>query len=332
MLGSGARPVSIDVYKKETIRLEDKMKKLYAISLATLMAVSTWDVTAYAENDLQAEVYVTISDEKGELVLTQEKVMVTDTDNDGTLTIHDALYTAHEENYEGGAAEGYASSMGEYGMQLDRLWGTANGTSYGYCVNHQSAMGLGDSVKDGDFINAYVYTDLTAWSDTYCYFDANTIKTDAGKEIALTLSAAAYDAEWNPIVLPVEGAVIKINGEATEYTTDKEGKVTICIETEGAYVVSADSDNMTLVPPVCKVAVLAAEETEQTEDIKNTEETLEQETTTLLESETMEMNTQENSAPQTGEHATAYLYLMFLIVSVLGIKILSVKDKKSYEK
>ena len=223
-----------------------------------LTLISCFDLTAFARTADQISVYVTISDKDGKLVLAQEKITVTDTDNDEKLTVNDALYAAHDAAYEGGAAAGFASSMGQYGLQLDKLWGSANGGSYGYYVNNVASIGLGDEVKEGDCINAYVYTDLTAWSDLYTYFDVNTVSADAGKAITLTLCAAGYDAEWNPVVFPVEGAVITVNGESTEVKTDSKGSATVQIADGGRYVISAVCETQVLVPPVCIATVASA--------------------------------------------------------------------------
>ena len=228
------------------------MKKVYKLFIATMLMVFVFGITAMA--DEKAEVYVTISDKDGKLVVTQEKIEVTDIDNDGALTINDALYAAHEAKYEGGAAAGYATETTQWGLGLVKVWGTANGGSYGYVVNNASAMGLTDVVKNGDYVNAYIYTDLTTWSDAYSFFDINTIDTKEGKEITLTLSANGYDANCNPPVTPVEGATITLNGKATEYKTDATGKVTFILE-KGEYVISAISDKQILVPAVCKASV-----------------------------------------------------------------------------
>ena len=228
------------------------MKKFLSLA-AALLLVGACSVPVLAEDT--AEVYVTIADANGDLVLAQEAVTVTDTDNDGALTIHDALYAAHEANYDGGAAAGYDAGVSDYGLSMNKLWGAENGGSYGYYLNNASAWSLLDPVKDGDYINAFVYTDLTAWSDTYCYFDVQTITADAGSTVTLTLSAAGYDADYNPITVPVENAVITVNGETTAYQTDADGKVTITLDKVGTVTVSAASDSQTLVPPVCKVVV-----------------------------------------------------------------------------
>lgn len=230
------------------------MKKLIASAAALLLSCSFMGVTAFAaETEASADVNVTISDKDGNLALVQEKITVKDIDNDGKLTINDALYIAHEEKFEGGAAAGYGSSTGQYGLSLDKLWGTANGGSYGYYVNNTAAMGLADNVSDGDCINAFVYTDITTWSDKYSFFDTDTAECNTGDELTLVLSYAGYDAAWNPVTYPVAGAVITVNGTATEYKTDAAGKVTVKIENEGQNLISAVSDSMILVHPVCVV-------------------------------------------------------------------------------
>ena len=130
-----------------------------------------------------------------------------------------------------------------------------NGGSYGYYVNNEAAMGLADPLEDGDFVNAFVYTDTAAFSDTYAFFD----EFDAlAGEVTLTLYAAGYDANWAPVTNPVAGAVITVNGEKTEAVTDENGKATLTVQ--AGDVVSAVSDSQTLVPPCC--VILAVEDLE----------------------------------------------------------------------
>ena len=204
------------------------MKKVISMAMVLMLVLGMSNAAVFAADE-DVTVYVSVSDAEGKLVLTQEAIKVTDTDNDGALTINDALYAAHEAKYNGGAEAGYASAQSEYGISLNKLWGTANGGSYGYYVNNVSAMSLSTEIKNGDYLNAYVYTDLTAWSDTYCYFDVSTISAETEKTITLTLSAAGYDANWSPVVLPVENATITINGETTEYKTDANGSCGRCL-------------------------------------------------------------------------------------------------------
>ena len=281
------------------------MRKFKTLALS-LMMLGAFSLTAFAEKtDETADVYVTIADNKGALALAQEKITVTDIDEDGALTINDALYAAHEAKFEGGAAEGFSSSQGQWGLSLDKLWGVENGGSYGYVVNNKSAMGLTDTVKAGDYINAYVYTDLTAWSDVYSFFNVNTMAISEDAEFTLTLSANGYDANWNPVVNPVEGAVITVDGVATEYKTNAEGKVTFSL-TKGDYVISAISENQILVPTVCKVAVAEGETTTDNSGDKDT------------------------TTPNTGDNMNVW---MFVIIGLMSTAVVTASARRNgYEK
>lgn len=230
------------------------MKKIIT-SAAVISAASIMSVSAFADN-----VYVTISDDSGKLVAAQEEIELTDVDGDGALTVNDALYNAHEKLYDGGATAGYGSDTGDYGLFITKLWGVENGGSYGYYVNTASAMGLTDPVKDGDSVSAFVYTDTTAFSDTFCYFEESVqedcvlfIDAEAGKEITYTLVAATFDENWAPITVPVAGAEITIDGKKTGVKTDENGKATITVPAVGNHIISAVSDSQTLVPPVAKL-------------------------------------------------------------------------------
>ena len=84
----------------------------FSENVAPSLTIDTDDATSEAATDVT--VLVTIADANGDLVLAMEPVTVIDIDEDGLLTINDALYCAHEEAYEGGAAAGYASAMSDY--------------------------------------------------------------------------------------------------------------------------------------------------------------------------------------------------------------------------
>lgn len=289
------------------------MKKLISISVALLMVLSIRSISAFAENaEVSAKVYVTVADGEGKLVLTQEAVTVTDRNNDGKLDIDEALYAAHEAKYVGGAAAGYGSEVSAWGLSLTKLWGVENGGSYGYFVNNISAMGLGDVIKEGDYINAFVYTDLTAWSDKYTFFDKNTLTVTAEEEIPLTLSAAGYDASYNPITVSVKDATITVNGEATQYKTDENGRVTVKISKAGTYVISAASDTDTLVPPVLTVTV------NEKAPVTTAPETGTPDST----------DNEETKSPQTGDSSDTALYTVLLAVSAVGIVVGALRIKK----
>lgn len=279
-----------------------KIKKAIVLILTLTMMLSVFGLTAFAA-DTSAKIYVTIVDKTGTIVLAQELVTVTDTDKDGKLTIDDALYQAHENKFTGGAAKGYATKTGEYGLSITKLWGTENGSGFGYYLNNKSAMGLTDIVKAGDFLTAFIFTDTTNFTDTYTFFNVNTLEAKAGAEIELTLSAAAFDADFNPVVKPVKDATITVDGVATTYKTDADGKVTIKIDTKGTKLISAKSATMTMVAPVCIAAVAPASESEITT----------------------------TSVPNTGSGFNATVFVMIAIIAMAGIAVV-VFPKKVNEK
>ena len=226
------------------------MKKFLSLLLTMLMLVS---LTAFAE--AAPTVYVSISDDAGSLVLAYAPVALSDEDGDGALTICDALMGAHMAYHPDGA-EAFLAEDTEWGKSLYVLWGVDNGGSYGYMLNDASAWSLVDPVKDGDHVKAYAYTDLTAWSDTYCYFTAPVAAAAVNAEVALTLSAAGYDEAWNPVTYPVQGAFLIVDGEVDDsIVTNAEGQFVLTFPEAGVYTVSAVSNDLTLVPPVCIVTV-----------------------------------------------------------------------------
>lgn len=231
------------------------MKRIISMMLVMLLVLGSLCMFACkAKEDEIPEnaIYVTISD--GSLALVRRAVSLSDADGDGATTIGDALVLAHDAAYEGGAAAGFGAAETEYGLSMTKLWGNTSG-AYGYCVNDASAMSLYDAVAVGDHVYAYVYRDLETWSDVYSYFDRSAVETAKGEQVTLTLTYVGYDAAWNLVTAPVADAVITLNGEATSYTTDAEGKVTLSFDKKGSYTLSATSETLTLVPPVCVVAV-----------------------------------------------------------------------------
>ena len=229
------------------------MKKIISVLFCMLFALSLFGFSAFA-TPIPESVYVSISDEKGELVLAYASVVMNDEDGDGTLTVNDALIGAHKEYYKDGAA-GFASEETAYGCSITKLWGFAEGSAYGYYVNDSSAMSCYDPIQAGDHIKAFVYIDTESFSDLYCFFDQTTVSAEINDTITLTLYANSYDANWNVIKNPVSGAEILIDGKASGIMTDENGKAAISVKTWRNFKVSAKSDSQTIVAPVCLVTV-----------------------------------------------------------------------------
>ena len=92
-------------------KLNRSLKAMTA-ALAAALLVFMGCICALAEAaPAETKVRVTIVGENGEIVLAAREVAVTDADSDGALTIDDALFSAHETAYDGGAAAGYATEM-----------------------------------------------------------------------------------------------------------------------------------------------------------------------------------------------------------------------------
>ncbi len=219
------------------------MKKVLFLLLAVFLFASFFALSVSATPPEPSYIYVTIVDENGEIVLAHEKITI------AAQTVDDALWKAHVEHFEGGADAGYAAENTSYGISLTKLWGYEGG-SYGYYVNDRSAASLADPVQVGDHVFAFVYTDTEMWSDTYCFFQKTHVQAEKGDIATLTLTMSGYDENWNPVTLPVEGAVITVNGEKTDLVTDKNGQVAITYEKAGKLLISAEHDKMNLVPPV----------------------------------------------------------------------------------
>lgn len=229
------------------------MKKIISLTLCMLLTLSLFGFSVCAEVPPH-DVYVSISDENGALVLTYASVTLADEDGDGNLTVNDALIGAHKKYYKDGA-QGFASEETAYGCSITKLWGFAGGNGYGYCVNDSSAMSCYDPIKEGDHIKAFIYTDTENFSDLYCFFDQTFVSAELNDKVTLTLYANTYDANWNVVKTPVSGAEILIDGKASGIMTDENGKAEISVKTNRNFTVSAKSDSQTIVAPVCMIRV-----------------------------------------------------------------------------
>lgn len=229
------------------------MKKILSILIACLFLCA---VPGTCEEAAGVNAFVSITDETASIALAYAPVSVTDLDADGVCSIADALACAHIQ-YHSLGAEAFVCEETEYGISLLKLWNIDNGGSFGYCLNDASAMSLADPVSEGDHIKAYAYTDLDTWSDTYCYFAVPSVSVSVGEEVSSVLTASGFDASWAPITFPVPGAVITVNGERTEVITGEDASFTLSFTEPGLYIVSAVSEEMTLVPPVLTVNVTA---------------------------------------------------------------------------
>lgn len=207
------------------------------------------------------DVLVSIAD-KGSVELAYEPVTASDRNGDGKIDIGEVLYAAHEEFYGGGAAEGFASAESQYGAYITKLWGDESG-NFGYYVNNAMAMGLGDEVKEGDHVYAYITANAYPDNDAYAFFGSDAYSAAAGGKLEVSLSyQSGYDESLAPVFAGFDKAElkaydVKLENEASgfDYVSAGNGKYTVSFEKPGEYLIVATAENNAIVPAVCKVSV-----------------------------------------------------------------------------
>ena len=225
--------------------------RVYAAAVFLALLFSVFTGFAASAEDLPEEppcVYVSIADANGKAALACLEILLEDADGDGFLTVHDALFAAHEQQFDGGAEAGFATEQAENGRIATMLWG-ANDSRTAVYVNHVPVEDLLAPVQDGDRLYGFVFGETEDAS--YCYFDLSHTSVRDGEPLVLTLTALGPDEEAQP----VSDAVIQIDGKDTAFRTDGDGKVTLQFDGSGSCVVSARKDGAALMPPICTVAV-----------------------------------------------------------------------------
>lgn len=230
------------------------MKKLVSL----ILVICFVGCAAVVFADESADVFVSVSVAPDNVPVKLEKITVSDKDSDGVLTIYDAFICAHDAFFEGGSDAGFATVVETWGTRIDKLWGVECGVNCFYYLNNVAAGGLSDPVKTGDVLHAFVYTDTVGFSDTFSYFEKAFDEAETGKAFSLSVSINSYDANWNPVSVPLEGAVITVDGQATNITTDAEGKAQLTFEEAGEHIISAVDGSRILVAPLMRLTVNAA--------------------------------------------------------------------------
>ena len=220
------------------------------------------------ENEAEpVDVFVTIvddgnivTDKNGEYVA-QAQVTVSDRDQNGKITVDEALYATHEALYNGGAETGYSTFDSGSGLSLAILWGRGTAgvfASAGYYLNNAGCWSLNDVVNAGDYLTAFNYYDTIFYSDAYSYFSENTVSVHQGTSVTLTLNALGYDENWNQVSSPYAGAKLMLLGTTADVlTTDEGGRVEIATSQlqPGTYYAVAYTEAKNIVPAVCKITV-----------------------------------------------------------------------------
>ena len=189
-------------------------------------------------------VYVTIVN-AGEIVVANEFVELEDFDGNGAYNIDEVLRAAHKQF---GKEEDYASSEGQYGLGITKLWGDESG-AFGYYVDNVSAMSLADPVVAGQKVVAFIYADQVAWSDQYSYVESAVVENGT---LTVHVCKAGFDENWAPVALDAEGAEVFLDNTSLG-KTDATGKVTYKLGSEKNFRLTVKGEG--LVPAVADVTV-----------------------------------------------------------------------------
>lgn len=206
-------------------------------------------------------------------LMADRDVTVKDIDKNGVLTYDEALIAAHDEYYNGGAVAGYASVDDEkYGKFITKLWGDESG-NFGYWRNDSLCFNLSDEVKADDYLTAFVYKDEKC-TDAYTKFAKKAYKTMAGSSVTIQEYKASYDRHYNVVFdtsnkenLRVYDSNFKLISEDnysiyrgySSSSTDiwYHYNITFNKDISGVfYVVTASTEEQSVVPAVTKVTVL----------------------------------------------------------------------------
>ena len=180
-----------------------------------------------AEAAADAAVYVTVSN-RGQLGMAYEEVTVSDLNQDGKLTVDEALYAAHTVY-----GKGYASENGT----VTKLWDEET-SNVSFFLNHKSLSSdvSADTVSDGDYLVASVDQDDANDYDKYSRFDVMEKTVSAGSAFTLTLTDDAGNALAGMEIGLSDGSG---NTTMTGLITDVNGAVTLRLDQEGLYCITA---------------------------------------------------------------------------------------------
>ena len=240
-----------------------KTKKLLSLLLCFVMLFGIFTPSAFAD-DAGITVYVTLS-QYGRILSGKDGnhlacvPVYLEEENPNLDTVLREFHSMYHS--EGEAA--YSSYEGKYGLAIAMLW---NDTSdlFNYQVNGGTEIvnDLNHELKDGYYVDVRINENLFPDTESYTKFDTYTKSAETGEEITLTLYEAGYDENWNMVFSPCADALITVNGEETDYLTDSEGNVTLNLEEEGIYIISAtkskalgDNTVTAISAPVCIVNI-----------------------------------------------------------------------------
>ena len=211
-------------------------------------ALAQDSITVYMTVSIKGEIAVAA----GDVLMAQVPIEVTDVNSNGNFDMDDAFIALHDEYRTGG----YASE----GAGISLFWGEEK-PACGYYKNNTSAMGVNETLADGDFVTAYTYEDTANWSDKFASFGSFALSVLTGGEISLSLTGYGWSSSE-----PISGAEIGLLSESGEFstldiTTATDGTFAVSFDKPGVYMITAKAPaGVYMTAPAASISVLGEED------------------------------------------------------------------------
>ena len=232
------------------------MKKALSLILIVLMVAALLAPAALAASDIT--VYVTVTD-NGETAVGQvsgEPMVAVPVTLPTGSTVSDALKALHEKECAGGAA-GYAVTTMEYfgtkssylskwfGRPLDFTDGSKTVTAW---RNHSMSSTIDSVLRDGDVVDACVYTIVSSQNFSYAYYglaymDYHTVEAGVGESFTVGVWRSVMDMmtfQYNQE--PYTNTQVLVNGVPSNFRVQADGSLTMSFDVPGDYYVSVGGD------------------------------------------------------------------------------------------
>jgi hypothetical protein len=226
--------------------------KWLTLPLTILLLILAVPPASSAAGDGGITVYVTVTDNGGFFTgqNSREPIIAYPVSVPRNSTVDDVLKALHAAECASGA-EGYVSaSYDMYGSAtrfISAWFGQAvdmnDGSSYAVSayLNRSSSSTLQSKVKNGDCVDAVIYSIVSSSKYSYKYIGLNYFdcySAEAGTGIAFTLTVSNNAMNMNTYAwetTPSQNLPVTINGKQSEYVTDGKGAVTLSFDEPGTY-------------------------------------------------------------------------------------------------
>ncbi len=234
-----------------------RVSMITSVLLALILTAVLLPGTAFAEpEDDVITVWMTISDE-GNIASTKDgdaiawkRVFVSDVNQDGRITMDEALGAAHFLYYKDGS-DGYAVS--DAGM-VTRFWGKDTAGLLFFIDQEPLDKLVTDTVvENGSMITAAIMKDTTNWADWFATYGGQTnYQFEVGETITFTMRGYFGMSQKDGLQFkPVEGVTIGAwidedtpfkpitTADGSVLKTDEEGSADITFTEPGTYIITA---------------------------------------------------------------------------------------------